>query len=307
MIKRTIVTVLIGAILQVSTFSANSGVGYTADFLNLGTSARNYAMGNSDGADYGDIWSAIINPAGIPNNSEVLFSVIQQKLFEDTSYNTYGLSFPLFEVDCAIQYHNLNTTGLNNNYLDTNGKPVLGSSFSSSSEAFILSLAKTYSYDNNFKWILGVNAKAMQETILDSKGQGIGGDIGIILKVANIQLGYSVINCVQPEMVWNTSANTKEKISELRIGAIQYNSEDKSFKLAMSLHQAPNSNTSIFHVGCSYSLFDILELRAGMNDGNPSYGLGLKIGGLSVDYGTQININDAQNQSNSKLTLLIIL
>ena len=306
MIKRTIVTALIGVILQVSTFSANSGVGYTADFLNLGSSARNYAMGSSDGADSGDMWSALNNPAGIPNSSEVLFSSIQQKLFEDTSYNTYGLSFPLFVVDCAIQYHNLSTTGLNNNYLDTNGRPVLGSSFGSSSEALILSLAKTYSYNQNFKLILGVNAKAMQETIFDSKGQGIGGDVGIILKIANIQLGYSVINSVQPEMVWNTSSNTKEKIPELRIGAIQYNTDDKSFKLAMSLHQDAN-NTSVFHVGCSYSLFDIVELRAGMNDSNPSYGLGLKIGGLSVDYGTQLNLNDSQNQSNSKLTVVLTL
>lgn len=302
-----VMTVLMGIVFLVASYGSVSVVGYTADFINLGIDARNFAMGNSSGANYGNIWSAINNPAAIPDGSDIKLSGIQQKLFEDTQYNTYGLSFPLLILDCAVQYHKLSIGGIAKTSIDLNGKPVkMGGDFNSNDEAVIISLAKSIVFNENFLIRFGVNAKAIQETIMDNQGQGLGGDAGIIVKLGNIQLGYSMINCMSGEVLWNTPMQTKETMIAKKISAIQINSDDKSFVIAMSLHQE-GDNAGIFHIGGSYNMFGILEFRAGLNDASPTYGLGLKLDRLSIDYGTQLYINDSQNESNTKLTVELIL
>ncbi len=277
-----------------------SGAG---SFLDNGAGSKAYALGNAEGANYGDIWSGFYNPAGVASVPKLTVSEMEQKLFEDSSYQAYGLAFPFLFLSCGLQYHSVKTNDIPYSGLDGNGVPVLiGPNFSVESSALILSLAKDIHLNRQSMVVFGVNAKAIREDLFYNQGLGYGADAGMILRFGNYQIGVSAINVIAPKMTWNTSSNATESLPMTLIGAFQYSSTDK-LMTCMASAQKQDGQEATFHVGMSYSLFHVIDLRMGSNNGNPSYGVGMDIGGIKIDYGIQTNAKADELNSVSRLTI----
>ena len=107
-------------------------------------------------------------------------------------------------------------------------------------------------------------------------------DVGLIYANRNsFQAGLSILNIVNPTLGWDTG--TKESYSRKVIAAAQYTVLDEMFQIKSAIKMNEN-RTATYHLGVSYFLSKQLDLRCGLNEWQPTYGLGLNLGFMQLDY-----------------------
>jgi len=275
-------------------------------FLESSTGARATALGNAYGAGTQDLWQAFYNPAGIYGLQNITFTSMEQSIFLDTKYQVFGMGIPLLGGYFSLQYKGLGITGIHATSIGANNRPVWnGDEFTSAKSALLLSYANALALSKTDKLIVGSTIKIIEERIWQNSGSGYGIDLGIIYDSGrNYRIGLSVLNFINPTLVWDTGA--KEPFSRKMTGSLEYTSADSMLRLNGAIKQRENRPLT-YHLGASYTLMGILELRGGLNNGQPSFGLGIDLGLVRLDYALAMDTQYAELDDSQMFSINIDL
>ena len=282
-------------LIGVSIISADTGdnAGYAGSFLRMGLGARSLAMGNAGVADSENGFAAYYNPAGLSYLKDRHLSTTYYFLSLDRQLHYVGLAFPLKPtagISVAWMHAGVTdiqgrtSTGIPDEIYDT-GEDVIYLSFSN---AFHRRIS------------VGLNFKILSHNMLDLTGSGLGFDIGVLLKPFDrISIGI-LLKDIGASYTWNTQdlfgdqgGNYTDTFPQLlKIGlAYRYNS---TFAFIGDVELSDKQDYRV-HFGGEYLVSDILFLRMGLDNINPTFGAGLAYGFINniqtqIDYSAMIGL-----------------
>lgn len=255
----------------------NTNAGYAGSYLRMGLGARSLSMGNTGIASSFDGFATFYNPAILPYLSEKHFALTYYFLSLDREFHYAGVSLPLKPSGgVAISWIHAGVS-------DIQGRTFSGApdeKYETGEDAILLSFSNSFSP----KFSIGITFKILQHSLLDIKGNGLGFDVGLILKPIH-RLTFGVqLKDITSSYNWNTQDIFTEKGGSysdefpqiLKIGiAVQANSR---MLMAADFEVSDKENVEI-HFGAEYNYNNFIYLRAGINGNTPTIG-----GGLAYDF-----------------------
>lgn len=301
------------SILSASDSHADSQ--YAGDFLTLGVGARPLAMGGSFAAIADDSTAAYWNPAGLGNLTHSEAGFMHSSLFGLDSYNFFNYIQPFGNSGTlGLSWFRVGVDDINFTRVPKPepvgplNRPEIVETFSSSSNAFILSYGKALKF-HGLKFLAGGNLKFLYISAYKNfNALGIGSDIGMIGEThlsdsGKLSLGLTVQDFCRTKLFWNTppdspdgSSRTDVILPNFKIG-LAYQQKIPFLNSQITLTADTDSLYSYeMHYGMEYELAELLALRVGLEEKtgmetahNLTAGAGLKIVFISgaafcVDY-----------------------
>jgi hypothetical protein len=279
---------------------------YAGDFLTGQSNARLLALGGVGVAIANGPSAVLANPARLANPNQHSMSLMHADRFESA-----------VRVDHASYVRTLNDgrylgfglirqgvddipiTRLRNRSQDigNDNRVIRVGSTSATQYAFLLSYMDERSWGR-----IGGSAKLLYGHLDDTNGYGLGIDLGYTRSFGNLHVGAQLRDAVVTVLTWDTG--TQEVIKPtLRAGAAYEIHWDRMVSTIMPVVEMQVRAESIddddalaFHAGLEYRVRDIVAARIGY-DGNRrnvpadqpvsdalTYGAGLLIGGVAIDY-----------------------
>ncbi len=288
MFKRNLklLTLIISLLLNVTIVGQVTKTGTTAaKFLSIGIGPRAIAMGSAFTSVANDASAMYWNPAGIAQIKKYQAIFSYNKMFAGISLNYFGVVIPAGNIGVF----GINVTALNVGQMEitTELQPDgTGQKFSANSYAFGL----TYARHVTEMFIVGVNAKYIQENISNSNASGFAFDIGTIFITPfyGVRFSSSISNYgtkmhmtgrdmlvqhgLDPQRHGsNSSLNAYiatgrfELPLRLQVGLSRdfHFMKNQRFTLAVDANY-PNDNSQWLNVGGELSLFnDLISIRGG--------------------------------------------
>jgi tetratricopeptide (TPR) repeat protein len=115
-------------------------------------------------------------------------------------------------------------------------------------------------------------------------GDGYGLDIGLMRQINRKYTLGLLLQDIFTDFSWDSGRNDDIPMT-MRIG-VGYNSRLNDFKAGFDYIMDQDAD-SYFSFGAEYSLFSVFCVRAGFNDGDVSYGFGIKYDEWMFDYASQ--------------------
>lgn len=285
------------------------GGNYSGEFLELGVSARNLAMGTSCSALDRSNTAFYSNPAGLAYVNQTNANMMYMDQFGLAKYNYIGTAFSIDKnTTLAINWIHFGVTDiprrpdlfLSGEYTSEERKAEILSkqgtgygSFSNSEDAIYFSFAKLQHYDVYLSWMfhnlkiqipIGGNLKLIRKHLDDAHGYGIGADFGARInfsfgelfanKTGIISLGATLQDFTNTTIYWDTKHSDKFE-PNLKLSAA-YEQPIKRLDSQLIFSYEKNSR---FHeksrYGVEYNLKEKIALRAGYNFNGINYGCGL--------------------------------
>jgi hypothetical protein len=259
--------------------NAQDGIaGMPGTYLHMGVGSGALGMGKAYTAFATDATAIYWNPAALANQNPYQVYFMHSVLFFDTNFDYLAGTLPT---------KNLGSFGLGILYLNSGDfdqrnelNQELGS-FNISDMALLLSWSKEI-----YRGIsAGLNYKLVNQRILDYSGTGHGFDLGLKTKLFNrVDTGLMFMNLVSPKMKLAYESETFPM--QVRFGASMRLLEDK-LVLSADVAKIISWEYAFFNIGTEYSLIDNLAIRAGLNNGRITMGLGFTLDKIGVDYGNK--------------------
>jgi len=305
--------------LLLFSFSFADNSKYAGEFLRIPIGARALGMGGAFIAVADDGSSFYYNPAGVAISGSGLLSFMYSSQFGAltsplASFFHLGYIHEIHNVGIAINWVRLSIDDIPLTPDYTRYETALereelvksytgGDFFSDVEDAFYISFAKEFKFDVNFGWSrykmpvsfpVGINFKLINQNIGVEKATGIGFDIGFMIK-------FSMDDFLQRERVGDVSISLALKdVGKTRISwstrREHFIEPTLMFGLAYSLpvnflsgritfaYGSQNSYLTDKMYGIEYGYKNLLFVRVGKNVKNLSFGAGMKIDFLVVDY-----------------------
>ena len=287
-IKRLyILTVIALLLLPLSAFSVTKVGTTAANFLKIGVGARGIAMGSAYSTQAEDATAMFWNPAGIAliPGTEAFFT--HSEWIADIDFDYAGLVFNI----PAVGAFGLNATFLNIDRMEQTNEYYpegTGQFFDAGSYA----LGVTYARSLTDRFSIGVNAKWIRETILNSAASGFAVDIGtlFITQFRGLRIGATISNFGSKMQMGGRDLLVQHDIDPQREGnndKINADLEADPFDLPLHLRVGvsydflqdinhhtlwlavdathPNDNVETVNIGAEYVFFDLVALRGGYN------------------------------------------
>jgi hypothetical protein len=290
-------------------FSNFYGGYYGGEFLELGVSARNLAMGTSCSALDKTNTSFFSNPAGLAYVKNKSINMMYMDQFGLAQYNYLGAALPVSgSSTIAFNWLRKNITNisrrpdlfLSGEYTEEQRKTEILTkkgtgygSFSSFDDALYISFSKMFTYDMFLDWMfknlriqipIGANIKMIHENVDNAHGYGIGADIGVRIRftfgeitsnnLGDLSFGLTIQDFTNTAIYWNTKHLDKIqpnlKASIAFEQPLQFMNSILSFAYEKNTRFDKNSR-----FGVEYNLKRLIALRAGYNFNGINYGCGL--------------------------------
>lgn len=221
--KKTIYLILV--ICNVQSIQAQFR-SYSNEFLNIGVSARSFAMGNASVANTDDVYGTYWNPAALAQVQEDWqASIMHAAYFEGIANydyaavaiplenrNTVGISFYRFGVDDI-----LNTTQL----IDDQGNIDYDNISTFSSADYALMFSYGGSFFNVENMYFGVNAKLIYRNIGSfANAFGTGFDAGVQYINRDFKAGLMVRDLTTSFNVWSVN---EEELNQITVDGVTLN------------------------------------------------------------------------------------
>ncbi|MFH0948189.1 MAG: PorV/PorQ family protein [Elusimicrobiota bacterium] len=269
---------LIGIIivtLQYNYCNAANDWGLPGEYLNWGAGARSLGMGKAFVGLADDSSAVYWNPAGISRlrSTELLF--LHTNLFENTNYEFVSITHPMpwIRSGFGVGFVMLNSTDFEerdeyNSYIGE---------FNNKETAFITS----YSYNPRRNIYLGGSFKIIKQQIGDLIGSSQGLDLGVLYFLRDhISFGLLLRNLAPPSI-------KMDKVSEIyylspRFGVALRLLENKLIITTDVLKQREQEFK--FYSGLEFSPVNNFYARAGVDETELTFGLGIKYEKVIFDY-----------------------
>lgn len=268
---------------------------YGSERFEFGYSARVQGSGCAFIAGENDITATFLNPSVLSSiNSlkiEASYSTYYGGILSSGSFNlcipdkenTFGIS--LFFIQVPKIPH---TEILHPDSVDDFDDIIFKGYFNSYTYCFNFTFSKKI---KGFDF--GINTKIFYEDILNENGKGIGFDFGILKRINEYaKFGASISNLFGTYFIWTTGR--KEIFNPFLNTGFSFN-PFKNFlvNLDFSIKTENIRNSSFFNIsflslhprfGFEWNLFKFLNLRGGLEESLPCFGLGFIFKGLLIDY-----------------------
>jgi hypothetical protein len=295
---------------------------YTASFLELGVGARALAMGGSYVALSDDAYGNYWNPSGVAFLKNYQAAAMYADGFDSfEKHHFINISAPIFggatisvswirlSVDDIPRFEALNNTpnsrlfGVGEKYTQESQ-----SSFSSTSDAFLITFAKYQRLIWDLGWQYfelpvdfgyGINFKSINENILNNSGSGLGIDLGVIFRVelanvfneegyGDLYMGINAQDIVGTTITWDTNSKQKDEVERnFKIG-FAYKQPLNFIQSQLTLTYDLNTKyEGTNHLGAEFLYNSLLAVRVGLNDGSFTTGAGLMLWKFGFDYAYQ--------------------
>ncbi len=172
-------------------------------------------------------------------------------------------------------------------------------------DAFYITFAKMNFYKVDFGWQyfvlpvempIGINFKIIRQSLFTNNASGVGMDLGWGLRfgmddlmdnenLGKISFGAVVKDIWKTRLTWNTPTRASDVIErEWRIGVAYWQPLKNINSSLVFVYDYKQKYSNTHHVGVEYDYNQKLDLRVGLNDGNFSAGVGIRIWILNIDY-----------------------
>lgn len=247
--------------------------------LRNGVGARGPAMGMAQvsipqGAD-----SVYWNPAALAKSKNVQLATSASEIY-GTNYKTFGFTFPNAYGEWGVLILSADQQGIPETVLDTNGRPAAtGAQFGYDAKALYLSYAREFG-----RLSAGLSAKYLAEGLAGRGANGIGLDVGVLLKASELlSFGLKMENLIASPLKWDTASGSSDNVETgTRMGTSMLFLDGKLLVSGDLLIRG--DKTLAFFAGGEYKLIGDLLVRCGLFDSRPTFGLGLNYFNLTADY-----------------------
>ncbi|MFC1752847.1 PorV/PorQ family protein [Thermoproteota archaeon] len=248
-------------------------------FLEKGLHPRPAGMGFSHTGLAQDSNAVYWNPAGLSELEGLDLSLMMTEAF-DTQYSAFqiaknwnGLGLGLTCIQAQMGGIQETVPWIDDRYIFS------GNAYTYQAAAILMSLGKKVF--NNLS--LGVTGKIVYEVAADYSASGMGMDLGVKYEpFPNVTIGTNFQNIISPQMEWNTPSKNVDSIPfNLKTGAAY-----KPFDYLMCIADLDfrNKRKAKLHIGMEYVLSEALPIRAGLDDGKLTLGLGIYLGEFRCDF-----------------------
>jgi hypothetical protein len=252
--------------------------GMPGTYLHMGVGSEALSMGKAYTAIAHDATAIYWNPAALADQNPYQVYFTHSVLFYDTNFGYLGGSLPT---------RKWGTFGLGLVYLysgDFDQRNELNEkldSFGISDMTFLLSWSKETYYDVS----VGINYKLVTQSMLDYSGTAHGFDLGLKRRFFDrVDVGMMFMNLISPKMKLARESETYPM--QFRLGAAMQFLDDKLL-VSTEIAKIVKWESVYFNIGAEYTILDQYAIRAGLNDGRFTVGLGYTFNKIGVDYGTK--------------------
>lgn len=287
---RSLMIILIAGVPVFAEF--DFGAKYAGDYLTGQSDARLLALGGAGVAIANGPNAVLANPARLFGSRDQSLSMMHADRFSgevmvdhisyvrrvsDTQMMGFGLIRQGIDDIPVTQY-------LGNGDSDTNPTRLI--KFTSASE---YAFQAAYALDKPYGRI-GASAKLLYKRLYESDAAGLGFDIGYSLDWKGVILGAQVRDVLSTLLVWDTGR--QETIAPSgRLGIAYPIYIDRLYarftpvaEVELRGESADDPDFAAFHGGLEYTIQNIVSLRVGVDDRRLTYGGGLLIGPINLNY-----------------------
>jgi tetratricopeptide (TPR) repeat protein len=248
----------------------------TESVFSAGAGARAEAMGGAYTAIANDTASIFYNPAGLAliQRQEVVF--LHTQLYENTTYDFVAYTLPVLEFGILSSGIFRFYSGIIEGF-DESDKPA--------EEINLTDYKLSICYSNKIyeKFYLGTDINIFNRKLTDFNAFGFGLNAGLIYTPFDIfKIGFVVQNLIKPTFVMKTTTESLGQRYILAFG-FDFNFNNFGMLLDTDLSIGENENFKI-KAGTEINWAKLINLRAGFNDGLFTFGGGIFIFNLSLDY-----------------------
>jgi hypothetical protein len=263
-------------------------------FLDIDPGARSSGMGSAFTALSDDTNGVFFNPAGLTNmdlnikEGSASIAFLSQNRF-DNFLSIYQQAPPKNYFGFNIlQYGVGNIAGTDSNGLSTGNL-----------EDMELAFGVAYAYDFDYHFKAGINASFLYQNLTGVKALGCGGaDIGILV-VPTVLYDFSLGACIRHLggfLSWN-DGSIQTLTPNLRVGAA-LKLFHQSLVLAYDADCFLGSDTTVrHHVGGEFWIENIVALRGGVDNSNPTFGASFRYSNYGLDYSYEFQLTDGLGDS----------
>jgi long-subunit fatty acid transport protein len=245
-------------------------------FLKKGIGARPLGMGMAYVSVSDDANSTYWNPAGLGLLERRQITSMTTNMF-DIKYNNIVYAQKIKSGGFGIFWLNADSGAIENYDINMN---LIGT-FTYSADAYYLS----YGREIIKNLYAGLSLKYISQKLYDASGDGFGFDMGLLYKYNDdLTIGLNFQDITETKIKWDKSEEVvgsegaEDKIlRNIKFGvSYKYKLRGKPLLLAVDIDKAKNRK-EIYHIGTEYQLNEMLILRLGLDDGDFSCGVGIKI------------------------------
>lgn len=284
---------------------SNCWANYAREFMEIGPSAREVALGGGGVSTCKGSFAVVWNPAILAIEPTKTVGMSHMSFLGLESYDFISAAYSLPNYgSVGIGWMRLGVGDipiypeLPGSHEERLVNPHMRSEFTPTGylmdveTAFILSYSLVparylrYYRERNIISI-GASIKIFNQRIGWMRGKGIGWDLGMAVLFPNVggwrvKVGGMIADVFMSAMRWNNG--TSDLIpADFRIGIAGERRINEW--MGLNLVGAVKTRYSLlFSLGTEISLRDLLFLRAGIKRGEPSFGTGFKVKGVSIDY-----------------------
>lgn len=254
-------------------------------FTELGAGSRGMSLGRSFVSLADDASALYWNPAALRNVQRTQFTVMYMSMgdFADVSYTYAGLVWPTLSAGAfGIGFQRVGTTF---DSFDEQSRPT-GEGDYSESQILI-----GYAAQRHHRWVfgtlaIGANFKIARQTVDPFSSTAPGVDVGLrwIPDAApSLYLGLNLQDIAGASHKLDLA--TDDTYRTMMLGAGYTRSFDNGSSARFMLqYDSPERADGRFHLGAEYMFAKYVSLRAGYDDGQMTFGLGVGVSNYGLDY-----------------------
>jgi hypothetical protein len=299
---------------------------YSAEFLELGVSAKALGMGSANSSLSNDVTGPYWNPAGLAFVPQFQAASLYANLFNSMQTQSYiGAAIPLFGgTTISLSWIRLSIDGIDRHTYDpekddyTALERVLDPSialtypadgtFGSHDDAYYISIAKHLPVNLDLGWqywempidmAVGLNVKMINLSLDKNSASGVGIDLGYIIKFGldkifvspyfgDLGIGISVQDILNTRITWDTDTNHKDVIQRNFKTGFSYSQPLPFINSQLTVAYDIDTRYDGFeHFGLEYMFKNLLAVRIGSNSGYLTTGAGIYFWKFKFDYAYQ--------------------
>jgi len=172
-------------------------------------------------------------------------------------------------------------------------------------DAFIVTLAKLNKIDLDFGWQyfvlpitipVGINVKFIRQSLFEKKSSGVGFDLGTMFnfglddlmddsRLGKVSFGFAMKDLFNTKITWDTDSRHADRIKRSwNLGTSYFQPLTRLNSQLLVAFSLRGRFENTYHVGTEYIYNNRLAIRFGLNDGEFTAGVGMRISLFRFDY-----------------------